>query len=151
MSALTEALCQAHGWLAADLARRWASSYGTRAWRLLDNVHCLMELGENFGAGLYAREVDYLCDEEWALDAEDILSAADQARPAARPDAETEAGARSGRQDWRAPAQGEVGGARTPGRPPGPARRDQGNGTPALAGCARNAAAAWPALVLALA
>lgn len=73
VSTLTEALCQAHGWLAADLARRWASSYGTRAWRLLDNVHCLMELGENFGAGLYAREVDYLCDEEWALDAEDIL------------------------------------------------------------------------------
>ena len=32
-----------------------------------------MDLGENFGAGLYAREVDYLCEEEWAQSAEDIL------------------------------------------------------------------------------
>ena len=32
-----------------------------------------MDLGENFGAGLYAREVDYLCAEEWACDADDIL------------------------------------------------------------------------------
>ncbi|MCQ4345850.1 glycerol-3-phosphate dehydrogenase [Pseudomonas stutzeri] len=73
VSQLAEALCDAHGWLAGDLARRWASSYGTRAWQLLEGVHCLMELGENFGAGLYAREVDYLCEEEWAQSAEDIL------------------------------------------------------------------------------
>ena len=70
---LAEALCDAHGWLADDLARRWAGSYGTRAWQLLEEVHCLMDLGENFGAGLYAREVDYLCEEEWACSAEDIL------------------------------------------------------------------------------
>jgi len=73
VSALAEALCDAHGWLASDLARRWAGSYGTRAWQLLEDVHCLMDLGENFGAGLYAREVDYLCEEEWAVTLEDIL------------------------------------------------------------------------------
>lgn len=73
VSQLAEALCDAHGWLAGDLARRWAASYGTRAWRLLEEVHCLMDLGENFGAGLYAREVDYLREEEWALSLEDIL------------------------------------------------------------------------------
>lgn len=72
-SLLAEALCDAHGWLAGDLAQRWAASYGSRAWRLLDGVHCLMDLGENFGAGLYAHEVDYLCAEEWATSADDIL------------------------------------------------------------------------------
>ncbi|MCY1309948.1 hypothetical protein D9M70_600940 [compost metagenome] len=33
----------------------------------------LADLGEHLGAGLYAREVDYLCQEEWAVSAEDIL------------------------------------------------------------------------------
>ncbi|HYQ39474.1 MAG TPA: glycerol-3-phosphate dehydrogenase [Pseudomonas sp.] len=73
VSKLAEDLCDAHGWLSPDLARRWAGSYGTRAWQLVEDVHCLMDLGENFGAGLYAREVDYLCEEEWARNAEDIL------------------------------------------------------------------------------
>ncbi|MOA53505.1 Aerobic glycerol-3-phosphate dehydrogenase [compost metagenome] len=30
-------------------------------------------MGELIGADLYAREVDYLCSEEWARTAEDIL------------------------------------------------------------------------------
>ena len=33
----------------------------------------LAYLGEHFGAGLYAREVDYLVANEWARTAEDIL------------------------------------------------------------------------------
>ncbi|MNN49022.1 Aerobic glycerol-3-phosphate dehydrogenase [compost metagenome] len=33
----------------------------------------LDDLGEHLGAGLYGREVDYLCQEEWAVSAEDIL------------------------------------------------------------------------------
>ena len=55
------------------LARRWASTYGSRIWRLLDGAHNLSELGEHLGAGLYAREVEYLVREEWARDADDIL------------------------------------------------------------------------------
>jgi glycerol-3-phosphate dehydrogenase len=55
------------------LARRWASTYGSRIWKLLDGAHNLSELGEHLGAGLYAREVEYLVREEWARDAEDIL------------------------------------------------------------------------------
>ncbi|SFD53746.1 glycerol-3-phosphate dehydrogenase [Pseudomonas citronellolis] len=62
-----------HPWLPAGLARRWATSYGTRSWRLLDGVKGETDLGEHLGAGLYAREVDYLCREEWAEGAEDIL------------------------------------------------------------------------------
>ena len=30
-------------------------------------------MGQDFGAGLFQREVDYLCREEWASTAEDIL------------------------------------------------------------------------------
>lgn len=60
-------------WLTADLARRWAVSYGSRSWRLLGSAKGLGDLGEHFGADLYAREVDYLRREEWAQSAEDIL------------------------------------------------------------------------------
>ncbi|MEG1707248.1 MAG: glycerol-3-phosphate dehydrogenase, partial [Acinetobacter sp.] len=31
------------------------------------------ELGQNFGHGLFAKEVDYLIDQEWAVLSEDIL------------------------------------------------------------------------------
>lgn len=55
------------------LARRWASTYGSRIWKLLDGAHNLSELGEHLGAGLYGREVEYLVREEWARDADDIL------------------------------------------------------------------------------
>ncbi|MDG9758275.1 glycerol-3-phosphate dehydrogenase [Pseudomonas sediminis] len=72
-SALVEALCERHGWLPSSLARRWATSYGSRTWRLLDGVHNLTDLGEHLGAGLYTREVDYLRREEWARSSADIL------------------------------------------------------------------------------
>nr|WP_294975873.1 glycerol-3-phosphate dehydrogenase [uncultured Pseudomonas sp.] len=55
------------------LARRWASTYGSRIWNLLDGAQEVGELGEHLGGGLYAREVEYLCREEWARDADDIL------------------------------------------------------------------------------
>ncbi|WP_137886755.1 glycerol-3-phosphate dehydrogenase [Pseudomonas sp. 2FE] len=73
LSALIEALCECFGWLPTSLARRWASTYGSRVWRLLDGVNDLGDLGEHLGGGLYAREVDYLCREEWAMEAADIL------------------------------------------------------------------------------
>ncbi len=72
-SALVEALCERHGWLPSSLARRWATTYGSRTWRLLECVHNLTDLGEHLGAGLYTREVDYLRREEWARGSADIL------------------------------------------------------------------------------
>ncbi|MDV3440616.1 glycerol-3-phosphate dehydrogenase [Metapseudomonas otitidis] len=71
--ALAEALCERYGWLPNSLARRWAGTYGSRVWKLLEGVANLTDLGEHLGGGLYTREVDYLCREEWAQDAEDIL------------------------------------------------------------------------------
>jgi glycerol-3-phosphate dehydrogenase len=62
-----------YGWLPQSLPQRWASSYGSRSWQLLEGASSLSDLGEHFGADLYAREVDYLCQHEWATCAADIL------------------------------------------------------------------------------
>ncbi len=71
--ALAKALVAKHSWLPMDIARRWAISYGSRSWRLVENAQGLADLGELIGANLYSREVDYVCREEWAVDVEDIL------------------------------------------------------------------------------
>ena len=72
-SALVEALCARFGWLPTNIARRWASCYGSRSWALLESVVEVDDLGEHLGGGLYTREVDYLRQQEWAIDAADIL------------------------------------------------------------------------------
>ncbi|MCP6536524.1 glycerol-3-phosphate dehydrogenase, partial [Klebsiella pneumoniae] len=54
-------------------ARRLARAYGRRAWRLLGEAKSMADLGQAFGAGLTAREVDYLREVEWARTAEDVL------------------------------------------------------------------------------
>ena len=72
-SALSAALTSKHSWLDAAIAKRWAITYGYRSWRLLDGVQGLSDMGEHIGSGLYSREVDYLCSQEWALEAHDIL------------------------------------------------------------------------------
>jgi glycerol-3-phosphate dehydrogenase len=60
-------------WLPCGQALRYARSYGTRVDTILDGANDLRDLGELFGADLYAREVDYLVREEWARTAVDIL------------------------------------------------------------------------------
>jgi len=60
-------------WLPGGLALRYVRAYGTRVDRVIGNAGRLEDLGENFGADLYAAEVDYLVREEWACSADDIL------------------------------------------------------------------------------
>jgi glycerol-3-phosphate dehydrogenase len=72
-AALVEELRAAYPWLAPELARRLARAYGRRAWRLLGEAKSMADLGQDFGAGLTAREVDYLRQTEWARTAEDVL------------------------------------------------------------------------------
>jgi glycerol-3-phosphate dehydrogenase len=55
------------------LARRLGRAYGTRVDELLGEARSMADLGEDFGAGLTAAEVDYLVRREWARSAEDIL------------------------------------------------------------------------------
>ncbi|WP_208644497.1 glycerol-3-phosphate dehydrogenase [Pseudomonas reidholzensis] len=71
--ALVDTLLARHGWLAGDIAKRWALTYGTRVWRLLEGVQGPDDLGQAIGGGLFTREVDYLRSEEWAHGADDIL------------------------------------------------------------------------------
>ncbi|MDR6788498.1 glycerol-3-phosphate dehydrogenase [Sphingomonas sp. BE138] len=66
-------LTQRYPALPRALLRRLARGYGTRVTRLLGDARTPSDLGEDFGAGLHAREVDYLRAEEWARSAEDIL------------------------------------------------------------------------------
>ncbi|OCW57642.1 glycerol-3-phosphate dehydrogenase [Hoeflea olei] len=54
-------------------ARRYVRHYGTRARLLLGDARSVAEMGEDFGHGLYAREVDYLMTQEWAVEAADVL------------------------------------------------------------------------------
>ncbi|NWB98136.1 glycerol-3-phosphate dehydrogenase [Pseudomonas gingeri] len=71
--ALSHEIRTRYDWVPSEIARRWASTYGSRTWRLLEGVQHLSDLGEHLGGGLYTREVDYLCSEEWACAAVDIL------------------------------------------------------------------------------
>ena len=54
-------------------ARRYVRQYGTRAWQMLGEAKTRDDLGQHFGYGLYAREVDYLMAQEWAMEAADVL------------------------------------------------------------------------------
>ncbi len=50
-----------------------AGRHGALAYDVLGNAATVAELGESFGAELYAREIDYLVEHEWAMSAEDVL------------------------------------------------------------------------------
>jgi glycerol-3-phosphate dehydrogenase len=60
-------------WLPTRLAARYVNAYGTRTTTLLDGADGVDDLGRDFGAGLFEREVAYLAEAEWARSAEDIL------------------------------------------------------------------------------
>jgi glycerol-3-phosphate dehydrogenase len=60
-------------WLPAGVLRALARRHGTRIERILGGARGLGDLGEHFGAGLYAREIDLFLAEEWAHTAEDVL------------------------------------------------------------------------------
>ena len=72
-SDLRAALQSEYPWVASAVLERWMTHYGTRTRVLVGDATSMADLGEDFGAGLYAREVEYLCAQEWAHSAEDIL------------------------------------------------------------------------------
>lgn len=55
-------------WLARLLRR-----HGTLAGQILDDAKTEADLGENYGGGLYERELAYLAEHEWARTGEDVL------------------------------------------------------------------------------
>lgn len=60
-------------WLPGPLARRLARAYGSRIERVLGRAQSLADLGDEIAPGLHAAELDYLCREEWARRADDVL------------------------------------------------------------------------------
>jgi glycerol-3-phosphate dehydrogenase len=59
--------------LAPPLVQALAHRHGTRAVTVLGDARTSADLGEDFGAELTEREIDYLRKEEWASTAEDVL------------------------------------------------------------------------------
>ena len=57
----------------ADVVHGIARRHGSRATLVLGDATSMPDLGRDFGAGLTAREIDYLVREEWATGADDVL------------------------------------------------------------------------------
>ncbi len=72
-SALAAEIARKYAFLPETLIKRVVRSYGTRSYDWLATATSLADLGENFGHGLFAVEVDYLMAKEWARSADDIL------------------------------------------------------------------------------
>ncbi|MCK2043963.1 glycerol-3-phosphate dehydrogenase [Chromohalobacter sp. TMW 2.2308] len=70
---LFKSLQASHPFIPLGMANRMVFNYGTRVTNIVGDAKSLDDLGEHFGADLYAAEVDYLRDHEWARTAEDIL------------------------------------------------------------------------------
>ncbi len=66
-------LQEEYPWLPRAFVQRLARLYGTRARRLIGAARGLDDLGVRFGPSLTEAEVNYLCENEWAETADDIL------------------------------------------------------------------------------
>jgi glycerol-3-phosphate dehydrogenase len=66
-------LQQQFAWLSRHQITRYSKSYGFLCLRFLEGKKTITDLGQHFGANLYAAEVDYLIEHEWARTADDIL------------------------------------------------------------------------------
>ena len=62
-----------HAYLDHDWAERLVRAYGMDAFDMLAGAKDIADLGICFGGMLYAREVDWLRQDEWAVTADDIL------------------------------------------------------------------------------
>ena len=55
------------------VAWRLARAYGTDTWVILGEAQSLDDLGEDFGAGVYAAELNWSIEHEWVSSAEDFV------------------------------------------------------------------------------
>ena len=71
--ALAAGLRAKHPFLDLTESERIAAAYGTLACRWLADAQMRADLGQDFGGGLSAAEVDYAMEREWASTADDML------------------------------------------------------------------------------
>jgi glycerol-3-phosphate dehydrogenase len=62
-----------YAWLPPELVARYARAYGTRTAMLLSGRNRIADMGEEIAPQLFAAEVQYLMQHEWAISAADIL------------------------------------------------------------------------------
>jgi glycerol-3-phosphate dehydrogenase len=70
---LLATLCARYPAIPVDLLRPIARRHGSLAATVLGDAKSPADLGESFGAGLTAREIDYLVEREWAREPDDVL------------------------------------------------------------------------------
>jgi glycerol-3-phosphate dehydrogenase len=70
---LVQQLAHERSALPHELLTALVHRHGTLAAEVLGDAHEVQALGVHFGADLYAREVDYLIEHEWARSADDVL------------------------------------------------------------------------------
>ena len=68
-----QTLAQHYPWLDGEARNTMARRHGTRIDALLADAKNLGDLGEDFGGGLYEREVRWFMEQEWAPDANSVL------------------------------------------------------------------------------
>ena len=73
VEALIASLSRDYPFLSAFWARRMVRAYGTEARAVLGDAKTAADLGQDFGATLTAREVEWLMDCEYARRAEDVV------------------------------------------------------------------------------
>ena len=56
-----------------SVIERWLRSYGSRTTQLLAGVTGIEDLGIAFSGELYQKEIDYLCEKEFARHSQDIF------------------------------------------------------------------------------
>ena len=67
------ALARDYPFLPQRTVRRLFRAYGTRAADVLGKARNRDDLGQDLGAGLTSREVNYLVEKEWAQNSDDVL------------------------------------------------------------------------------
>ena len=60
-------------WIPKRLGRHYARLYGTLSHKIVGAAKCIDDLGQQFGPDLFEAEIHFLCKDEWAHTAEDIL------------------------------------------------------------------------------
>ena len=73
IGAFTARCAERYAWLPEPLLRHYVRHYGTEIHTLLAARSSVDDLGEHFGAGLHAAEVEHLVEHEWARTPDDIL------------------------------------------------------------------------------
>lgn len=70
---ISKVLQEANPWLPLAVSNRYARTYGGLSSEIVGDARSIADLGQHFGGTLYAREVAYLQNNEWACTPDDVL------------------------------------------------------------------------------